>query len=310
LVTERAVGQTRELTYEWNAALPRDERNLIQVVVGTDAPTAAFGDVVIERPQPPPAPLLPKLYILAAAINKYGDPDIQSLTYPVADAEAVVKALHDHSQGLYTVGESLIVTNEDVTPEKWQQSLQALSRKLKDVAQPDDLLVLFMAGHGIIDEKTQKYYFVGHDLKLKDYEKGVYSSCISWDDFRALADVPCRKVALLDTCHSGAIQPPNSGDLKSAVRELQEDVVFTITASTGEQRSAEKAEWRHGAFTKCLLEALDGQAGAPRDGIIRINEVVSWVKQAVPKLTADLQTPTAAPDEILPFTSLPLTRVK
>jgi len=32
------------------------------------------------------------------------------------------------------------------------------------------------------------------------------SGTISWNDFGLLADIPCRKLALLDTCHSGAIQ--------------------------------------------------------------------------------------------------------
>jgi uncharacterized caspase-like protein len=112
----------------------------------------------------------------------------------------------------------------------------------------------------------------------------------------------------LDTCHSGAIQPLRSRDLKTAVRELQSDVIFSVTASTGEQRAAEKAEWRHGAFTRCLLEALGGGADQSRDGVVRLDEVVPYVKDAVEKLTSGRQTPTAAPDEILPFTSIPMTR--
>jgi uncharacterized caspase-like protein len=115
-------------------------------------------------------------------------------------------------------------------------------------------------------------------------------------------------LALLDTCHSGAIQPARSSDLKTAVRQLQEDVIFTVTASTGDQRSAEKAAWGHGAFTKCLLEALGGQADTSGAGYITLDDLVAYIKQSVPKLTEGLQTPTAAPDDILPFTSLPLTK--
>ena len=132
----------------------------------------------------------------------------------------------------------------------------------------------------------------------------------------------------MDTCHSGAIQPLRSRDLKTAVRELQADVIFSVTASTGEQCAAEKAEWRHGAFTRCLLEALGGAgvpplggsaAGIPPGhplagrgttsaGIVTLDEIVPFVKDAVEKLTAGGQTPTAAPDEIIPFTTIPLTR--
>jgi uncharacterized caspase-like protein len=96
--------------------------------------------------------------------------------------------------------------------------------------------------------------------------------------------------------------------LKTAVRQLQEDVIFTVTASTGDQRSAEKTSWGHGAFTKCLLEALGGGADAAGSGYVTLDGLVTYLKQSVPKLTEGSQTPTAAPDDILPFTSLPLTK--
>jgi WD40 repeat protein len=312
LVDQRDLGKVKELTYQWNIPLPRDERELIQVVVGTDAPTSAFGDVIIERPVAPAtaAARVSKLYILAAGIDKYADPDIQGLKYSVADAEAVVKTLQDKSKNLYTVADAVVLRNDQMTLEGWKKALATLKEKLKAAAEPDDLVLLFLAGHGVIDETTKKYYYVGYDMKLSDYQKGEYGRCVTWDDFHALDEVPCRKVALLDTCHSGAIQPLRTADLKAAVRQLQEDVIFTVTASTGDQRSAEKPEWGHGAFTKCLLQAFDGLDVKSPDGIIRLNQAVSWVRQAVPKLTDGLQTPTAAPDDILPYTSLPLTRVK
>lgn len=310
LIGQRELPTGTELTYEWDVPLPQDERDLIQVVAGTDAPTAAFGDVIIQRTAAVRAASPPKLHLLAVGINKYRDSEIQPLSYSVADAEAVRRVLETRSKGLYTLGENLLLTNQDVTPDSWQRTLRGLAQKLKEVAQPDDLLVLFLAGHGFVDEKSQKYYFVGYDLKLADYQKGDVASCISWDDFAPLADVPCRKLALLDTCHSGAIQPLRSRDLKAAVRALQDDVVFTITASTGEQRSAEKSEWGHGAFTKCLLEALEGHAGGAQPDVVQLNAVVAWVKQSVPQLTEGLQTPTAAPEDIFPFTAIPLTRIK
>ena len=309
LVGERAVESGKELTYEWDVSLPKEQKNLIQVMVGTDAPTAAFGDVLIDH-QAAPEKQFPKLYVVAMGVNKYGDPEIQPLTFSVADAEAVVEALRKQSQGLYTLDDVSLLTNKQVTPREFRAALKEFGAKLKTVAKPDDLLLLFLAGHGVVDEETKKYYFVGYDFTMADFQKGNFKDCISWDDFRDLADVPCRKLALLDTCHSGAIQPPRSSDLKTAVRQLQDDVIFTVTASTGEQRSAEKPSWGHGAFTKCLLEALGGQADIAHSGYVTLDDLVAYLKQSVPKITEGLQTPTAAPDDILPFTSIPLTNVK
>ena len=64
----------------------------------------------------------------------------------------------------------------------------------------------------------------------------------------------------------------------------------------------------HGAFTRCLLEALQGRAAVPQENTVTLDELAAYVKDSVPKLTAGLQTPTAAPDEILPFTRIPMAR--
>ncbi len=325
LLTQRPIDGGQEQVYQWDLALPTDAKDLIEVVASTDAPTAAFGDVIVQRTLPAAPSALPELYVVCLGIDRYSDPKINRLGFPVADAEAVAEALRNGAAGLYHVNEVKLLKNEEVTPAAWSKALAELRSRLKDRAQPDDLVVFFLAGHGIVDEATDKYYYVGHDFTLADLDRKVYKDCLSWDDFAALADVPCRKVVLLDTCHSGAIQPLRSRDLKTAVRELQSDVIFSVTASTGEQRAAEKAEWHHGAFTRCLLEALAGQgarskergAGSTGQGtvipsgratIVTLDQIVPYVKDAVEKLTSGGQTPTAAPDEILPFTSIPLTQ--
>ena len=305
---EHGVNGGREVTLQWNVPLPMDERNLIQVIVGTDAPTAAFGDVVVERSLSKPA-APPRLSLVVLGINKYGDPKIQPLSYSVADAEAVAAEVQSAAKGLYALDQAVVLTNENVTPQKWREAIKQLKAHSRTPG-PDDLIVFFLAGHGLVDQRTRTYYFVGHDFTLADLEKNSYSACLSWEDFRWLADIPCRKLVMLDTCYSGAIQPPHAGDLKNAVRQLQDDVVFTITAATGEQRSAEKASWKHGAFTKCLLEAWAGGGPTPHGRTVTLDDVIAYVKRSVPKLTDGAQTPTASPDEILAFTSLPLARVR
>ncbi|MGO9115633.1 MAG: caspase family protein [Thermoguttaceae bacterium] len=308
LISEQPTNGGKESVYEWELPLPSDPQNLIEVIAGTDSPTAAFGNVLVRRGSHVLPQRTPEIYVVALGIDHYGDPEIRPLTFPVADAQAVVQLLQSRTAGLYEWNEVRLLANEEVTPATWKKAIGELHDKLKKRVEADDLLVFFLAGHGILDDKTQKYYFVGHDFTMADLGKGVFKNCICWDDFALLADVPCRKVALLDTCHSGAIQPLRTRDLKRAVRELQADVVFTVTASTGEQLAAESADWRHGVFTRCLLEALEGKASPSATGVVTLDEVVSYVKQSVPSVTQGRQTPTAAPDDVLPFTAIPLTQ--
>ena len=322
-----ATKEGRQETYEFEVPLPTEARTLIQVVAGT-AEISTPREVVVNRPAAPaPSPEVSrKITVLAVGINKYKDPKIGNLEGPVSDAQAVLELLRSQTKGLYVVETADLLTNENVTPAKWHEALQRVKDRLRQTAGPDDLVVLFLAGHGVRDPKTGKYYYLGYEFPLADYRAGDFKDCISWDDFRVLADIPCRKLALLDTCHSGAIQP-RSSDAKAAVRGLQDAVIFTVTAATGDQLSIEPVGAKHGIFTAAILEGLSGGAnvagkGGAADRVVTLGELVRYVERAVPQTAQKLleavpegqrrgqntQQPTAAPQELIPYTNeIPLT---
>lgn len=311
LVLDREVEGHQQLVYEWEIGLPAEQRVLVQVVAGTAAKTAALSSVSIERSLPEhPAERLPNLYLLAVGVDRYRDPAIQPLAFAVADARSVVDLFRSKAPGLYHLAEPIVRVNEQVTRAGWTAAFSEINERLKADARPDDLFVIFMAGHGFVDPDEQRYYFASHDITADDVLGGKYGSAISWNDFELLADVPCRKLAFLDTCHSGAIQPLRDRDLKAAIRALQEDVVLTVAASAGHERSEEKPAWGHGAFTKSLLEGLSGMADTSRDGSVSLDELIDYLKTQVPKLTAGRQNPAAAPDDLLRYVSLRLTEAE
>ncbi|MGH7195058.1 MAG: caspase family protein, partial [Candidatus Saccharimonadales bacterium] len=262
LVEQREVDGRLQLLYEWRAGLPAEARVMIQIVAGTKANTVALDSVFIERPKAEQAARPPRLYVLSVGVDQYRDPAIQPLRYAVADARSIVDLMRAKAPGLYDLAATTLQTNEQVTRQQWQTTFAEMSQRLKGDAQPDDLFLIFMAGHGLVDPEERQYYFASYDLSADEVLRGVYTGSISWRDFELLADVPCRKLAFLDTCHSGAIQPLRTRDLKAAIRALQEDVVLTVAASAGNERSEEKPAWQHGAFTKTLLEGLEGDADA------------------------------------------------
>jgi uncharacterized caspase-like protein len=251
----------------------------------------------------------PKLHLLAVGVSKYADPAIESLDYALSDAEAVVKAFEQGSGGLYEVAKPVLLANDEVTRARWTETFSSFVRDLRAEARPDDLLVIFFAGHGEVDQRTRTYHFICHDARVSSLLDG--SATISWNDFELLADIPCRKLALLDTCHSGAIQGVQQ-EHKLAIREFQKNVIFTVAAAAGDEGSLEAEEWGHGAFTKTLLEGLGGTGDASADGIITLDELVAHVSRAVPALARSkgyLQHPAAAPEELLELVVLPVTRI-
>ena len=113
---ERDVLPGKELTYEWEVRLPSDRKDLIQLVVATDDPVAAFSDLVVERPESSPPARPGRLCIVAVGINSYDDPAIQPLGFAVADAEAVVQTLRDRAETLYHIDRVSVLSNAGATP--------------------------------------------------------------------------------------------------------------------------------------------------------------------------------------------------
>jgi uncharacterized caspase-like protein len=256
----------------------------------------------VVRRAPPAAPPEPKLYLVGVGLNQYKDQEIPQLTASISDARAFMDLVRKRATQLYTVDDPTMLTDAAVTPVKWQQTMREISQRLKDTVRPDDLLVIFVAGHGVEDAATKQYYFVGHEARLADVNGRKYDDCISCKDFHLLADLPCRKLLLLDTCHAGALHSRN----KAAVRDFQEDVIFTVTATKADERAAEDIALGQGLFTRCLLEALAGRADSSNDGYVSLLEMVDYLKTRVPEIVRKEypgveQNPTAAPDELLPY---------
>lgn len=290
------------LVLEWDAALPPDPAALLHASVPTlDGPTGL--DVIrLERgahQQPVPG----RLFLFAVGVSHYQDPELE-LEFPVDDAHAVSQALSLRSTGLYQMQPAVILADADVTRENWQEVFATFVAELRaaDLG-PNDLVVVFLAGHGFYDESTQRFYLVACDVTRSDLAAGRLEKCIPWSDLHALADLTCRKLAMVDACESGMILP--------GIRTLQEDMVLTLTAAADNKPSLEHESWGHGAFTKALLEAIaQGHADTSADRLVSLAETVTYVQSRVPELTLQrssiAQRPQFAPEALLEVTSLPL----
>jgi hypothetical protein len=92
-------------------------------------------------------------------------------------------------------------------------------------------------------------------------------------------------------------------------------LIFTLTASEGNEEAFESTEQQLSYFSASLLQALRGDAdkrsqGGNENGSVDFAEVVRFVKDQVPRQVNQLgqrQYPTAAPAELLDFAEIPLT---
>ena len=177
-------------------------RNKIQVSVLNSAGAESLyanADVTCtaERPKP-------KLYVVAIGVSQYDRPE-WCLKYAVKDATDLVNQLKAKAGSAYSEVKPLLLTDKDVTKES--------AGKIKDFlsgATIDDSVLVFMAGHGILDDKYD-YYFGTTDIDPeKPAERGMPYDAID----TILAEVPSLKKALLmDTCHAGELDADEKKEL-------------------------------------------------------------------------------------------------
>ena len=237
----------------------------------------------------------PDLYLLSIGVSKYQQAGF-SLDYAHRDAEGIASVLDRQSGKLYGRIHKRVLTDHKATQD---DILDGLDWILKESTQKD-LAVIFVAGHGLKDDRGN-YYFLPYDgdpAKLR-------RTGVKWFDFEdVLSSLPSKVIFLVDTCHSGSVTGKRRGvtDMTDALRELvtAESGVVVITASTGKESSQENPEWGHGAFTKALIEGLEGKADYDGDNTVDVKEIDLFITQRVKALTNGSQHPTTEIPKTMP----------
>lgn len=127
-------------------------------------------------------------------MSKYVDAEY-NLNYAAKDATDVVASLKGSS--VYDKVHELQILDRDATRSKIGEA-GAFLRK----AAVNDTIVVFMAGHGLLDDKLD-YYFATTDVNFsRPAGKGL-----PYDAIEALFDgvKAQRRLVLMDTCHSGEV---------------------------------------------------------------------------------------------------------
>ena len=180
-------------------------RNKIQVSVINSASAEslyATGEVICAAPA-----TKPNLYLVAMGVSNYANQQF-NLKYAAKDAEDLAAKLKSRAADAYGEVKELLLKDGDVT----KGSLAKVREFLKP-ATVDDSVVLFMAGHGLLDDKYD-YYFGTSDMDFNN----PAGRGIAFDDMDdILADLPSRKKSLLmDTCHAGELDADEKKVLAAA----------------------------------------------------------------------------------------------
>jgi len=294
----------QEWIYQWQANLPSDPRIRIQAVAATESEIVGTDALSIDN-RSQRSGRNRRLYIAAAAVGQYQDSQIPRLEAVVHDTRRLAETLEKQSAAVYKTHS--IPFFENVTRVSWNVALDQLAERMRREASADDLLVILLSGHGVRDEESGEYYYLPSDASFAEVMARQYDKCISGRDLARFSDIPCRKLVVIDTCHSGAIRPFQQRQLKSLLRLLQDDMMFTLTASRGQQQAVQSR------FARRLDEALRGAADrqtGDNDGFVTLEELGTYVRAMVMADSAGegtIQTPTVGPRDLVRQVSFPVT---
>jgi WD40 repeat protein/uncharacterized caspase-like protein len=266
---------------------------------------------------------LPDLYVLSIGVSEYDDAQWK-LDYAAKDAADLAAALGKASSGFGKINVQTLL-DKQVTKEAVTAARKFLAR-----SRPDDQVVLFLAGHGLLDAKDD-YYFGTVDIAFAD----PAARGLPYDAIESLLDgIPARhKLLLMDTCHSGEVDkdelaplaassntsdgkllarvPGTRGFKRTGTTSVSSEALngllgslFTdlrrgsgamvISSASGQQLAIEGNGFKNGVFTYALLQGLESkQADANHDDAVTVAELRDYVISKVTLLTQGQQTPTS-----------------
>jgi Caspase domain len=227
-------------------------------------------------------------YALIVATAHYGDPKLQQLRAPAADAERLAKVLRDRAKGNFDV--------EVLLDESQAKVARRIAGFFRDRS-PDDLMFLHFSCHGVKDDRGELF------LAAADTEVDLLSATgisAAWLNDQISRTRSRRTVVLLDCCFSGSFpfgMHARAGASVDAPEQLQGRGRAIITASSAMEYAYEgdqlQGEGRPSVFTQAVVEGLEtGKADLDHDQWVSVDDLYNYVYERVKE-----QTPSQTPNK-------------
>jgi WD40 repeat protein len=267
----------------------------------------------------------PSLYIVTIGASEYSNTE-WNLKYAAKDANDIV-TIFDNQKQYYNSVNVITLLNKEVTI----KNIDKLKNTLKQ-SHVNDKVLIFYAGHGLLDE-NYNYYLGTYDINFNHpSEKGLPYEMLN----TLLDSIPAReKLLLIDACHSGEVDQDEVQSITAQVAESKEITfrgakprgfnsnhtlsynnsfelmkelfsdlrngtgAIVISSAGGGEFAYEGEQWKNGVFTYSLRQALlSGLADKNHDQQITVSELQNFVIQNVLKLTDGKQKPTMRQENI------------
>ncbi|GEM_PF-2715135 len=280
-VEDSDTGKARELSTEVKLQLGL---NKIEVVALSNDEVKSLPESVVVQYKYPYAVPSKKLFLLTVGVNNYGDRKL-NLDCAALDAREIEEFFKRMKGLLFEEVRTFAFLDSAASSQSIINAIKEIGRESTD----NDLVILFLAGHGVKNEHDE-FFFLCHGGKRDE----LPANALSWNDFQqALLSLNAKNVLLLmDACHSGSIF--RSDEEFVSHDNLAEGMigVAVFAACRGNESSSEFPRLG-GVFTQSLLSGLQGKAlpADSKDGRITLFQTERYVSELVPRITGNRQHP-------------------
>ncbi|MEM7581254.1 MAG: caspase family protein, partial [Cyanobacteria bacterium P01_A01_bin.80] len=214
-----------------------------------------------------------KLWLLLVGVNDYQDSGLPSLRYPALDCQGLEESLVKATEGF--PNKEIVVHHDFAAKTPQLKNIRESLKKIVFQSRPNDSIMLYFSGHGMLDPKTQEAVLCFSDTN----QKNLLDTGLPMQELvEILSKSPAKQQLLcLDTCHSGdmgllgsngiardAETPAHNStpQLMSVLRQRasQSKGFCALLSCDRGQKSWEFPELGHGVFTYYLMKGLSGEA--------------------------------------------------
>ena len=271
------------------------------------------------------------LYLLSVGVSQFlaaNQNGYAPLKSPHRDATAVFNALAcsedstdaDSQRPLrnaaFDAVHARLLVNEQATRRAIGATLAQFRRHMlqrkRAAGQERDVLIVFLAGHGVIEQEAGELYFLNHDLSFQSMELTglAFRDLGEW-----VADVPAEVVFIIDACHSqmsaqGLDQGLSPDAVARKLQQANERALYVLSAARTEQIARESD--KHGVFTQALLNTWRSRRYLEPDAdgktaSLSVAGLMAGLQAEVPRVTAQWKKEPQTPvfrlfGELLPLT--------
>lgn len=209
-------------------------------------------------------------WFLGVGINKYTH--FPSLSNAVKDVQDLLALLMDRYQ--FKKEHATLLFDEEATQANIIAALDGYVEQLR----PDDNLLLFYSGHGHLNQRTGRGFWIPVDARPGQAARYISNSLIK----NYIEDIPTRHTLLIsDSCFSGALFVRGATRSSLAIDELeQRRSRWALCSGRHDELVNDGNPGENSPFTSSILKVL-GQNQAPKLNILKVVDEVTELTRAI-----------------------------